>query len=243
MNYRSPDLRSGLFCFLLKTMAYYIDLRTIPIEELEQILDRMDVLPSWEVLFDQLPERISILRAQGILDFEDLFNTLKNKQKLERLSDATGIPLAYLNVLRRMLNTYRPKPNRLKDFPNMPLHVVEQLENNGIRNTLELYRKVITPADRYRISEAADLDPAEVLRLAHLADLSRIRWVNHTFAYALNEAGFDTAQQVAESSPKELYERVKELNDTRQIYNATIGERDMARCIDSAKTLDQDLVY
>ena len=81
------------------------------------------------------------------------------------------------------------------------------------------------------------------MMLTKLTDLSRIRWVNHTFAYVLLEAGYDTAEKVANANYQELYERVKQLNEEKEIYNAHIGVRDMKMCIEAAKGLDFEIQY
>ena len=81
------------------------------------------------------------------------------------------------------------------------------------------------------------------MKLTKLTDLSRIRWVNHTFAYVLLESGYDTTEKVANADYKKLYETIKQLNDDRKIYNAHIGERDMKMIIDFAQQLDFEIEY
>jgi uncharacterized radical SAM superfamily protein len=81
------------------------------------------------------------------------------------------------------------------------------------------------------------------MKLAKLTDLSRIRWVNHTFAYVLLETGYDTAEKVANADYQELYKAVKQLNEEREIYNAHIGVRDMKMVVEAAKDLKFEIEY
>ena len=81
------------------------------------------------------------------------------------------------------------------------------------------------------------------MKLTRLTDLSRIRWVNHTFAYVLLEAGYDTAESVAKADYLELYETVKQLKQERQIYKGNIGANDMKLCVEAARGLSFELVY
>jgi hypothetical protein len=81
------------------------------------------------------------------------------------------------------------------------------------------------------------------MKLTKLTDLSRIKWVNHTFAYVLLEAGYDTAEKVANADSQKMYEIIKQLNKERENYNAHIGERDMKMCIESAKGLSFEIEY
>jgi hypothetical protein len=67
--------------------------------------------------------------------------------------------------------------------------------------------------------------------------------VNHTFAYVLLEAGYDTAEKVADADYQELYEKVKKLNEEREIYKGPIGVHDMKLCVDAAKDLTLDIEY
>ncbi|MCP4550674.1 MAG: hypothetical protein GY834_01245 [Bacteroidetes bacterium] len=59
----------------------------------------------------------------------------------------------------------------------------------------------------------------------------------------LLEAGFDTAEKVANADYKEMYQIIKQLNEERKIYNAHIGENDMKLCVESAKSLDLEVEY
>jgi len=76
-----------------------------------------------------------------------------------------------------------------------------------------------------------------------LIDLSRIRWVNHTFAFVLYESGYNTAEKVATADPEKLYEKVKKLNDERKFFPAHIGLTDMKRCVEAAQLVPFDIEY
>ncbi|MCK4732829.1 MAG: hypothetical protein KAT65_10280, partial [Methanophagales archaeon] len=69
------------------------------------------------------------------------------------------------------------------------------------------------------------------------------RWVNHTFAYVLLEAKYDTVEKVANADYKELYETIKQLNDERELYKGHIGLHDMKLCVEAAKDVSLDIEY
>lgn len=79
--------------------------------------------------------------------------------------------------------------------------------------------------------------------ITRATDLSRIKWVGHTFAYVLLKTGYDTAEKVANADYKELYLTIKQLNKEQTIYNGYIGEHDMKLCIEAAAILDFDVEY
>ena len=87
------------------------------------------------------------------------------------------------------------------------------------------------------------MDEDAILRLAKLTDLSRIRWVNHTFAYVLLEAGYDTLEKVTQADPVKLYEEIKDLNTRREVYRGHIGRHDMELLVDLAKDVPQVIVF
>ncbi len=224
-------------------MGYYIDLKKISVDRYKEILKSADLLPSWMILKENIEENLDTVKKQGIQNLDELQKALKTKSKLQEFSRKSGLPENYLTILRRVLNGYQPKPNRIKDFPNVPTEIAVKLESFGIKNTLQLYPEILSKEKKKRLSDRTGIDQKEVLKLAKLTDLSRIRWVNHTFAYVLLEAGFDTANKVAKADFQKLYETVKQLNTERKIYNAHIGAHDMKLCVEAAKGLDFEVEY
>lgn len=224
-------------------MGYYIDLKSISINKYKEILKAADLIPSRMILKENINKNLDSIKTHHILNIDELQKALKDKSKLSDLSKQFDIPERYLEVLRAEINGCLQKPNRIKDFMCIDENIVRKLENIGIKNTFKLYEEVLTIKKRNELSKKTGICDNEILILTKLADLSRIRWVNHTFAYVLLESGYDTAEKVANADYQELYETVKQLNKERKIYNAHIGARDMNKCIESAKTLDFEIEY
>lgn len=224
-------------------MSYYIDLKEISIDQYKEILRSADLLPSWMPLRENIDENLNALKRQGIHNINELLDNIKNKTKIEEFARASGLSQPYLNLLRRVVQGYTPNPNRIKDFPEITDQSAENLKVLGISNTRQLYSHILTPQKRAELSTKSGIPLNEIIRLTQLTDLSRIRWVNHTFAYVLLEAGYDTVEKVANADYMDLYETIKSLNEKRMFYNAHIGANDMKRCIASAKTLTYDIEY
>lgn len=224
-------------------MGYYIDLKSISIDTYKEILKAADLIPSWKILEKNIDKNFDVIKKHNINNLDELLTAFKDKTKIQEFSNKSGLPENYLAVLKRVVNGYRQKPNRLKDFVCISETVVHKLEKSGVKNTLKLYEEILTANKRNELSKKTGISDSEVMLLTKLTDLSRIRWVNHTFAYVLLEAGYDTAEKVADADYQELYETVKQLNEERKIYKAHIGVLDMKRCIDSAKGLDFEIEY
>ncbi|MEW7289963.1 DUF4332 domain-containing protein [Aquimarina sp. 2304DJ70-9] len=223
-------------------MGYDIDVSKISIEEYKDIIESSHLIPSWTMLKENI-EHLGTIKKQGIHNLQELQKILKRKDQLLEFSKHSGLPEPYLNVVRRMINGYIRKPNRIKDFPETSEEIISKLEKKGIKNTRHLFEKVITQEDRAQLSKQTGISNTEILRLTKLTDLSRIRWVNHTFAYVLYEAGYNTLEKTANANPDLLYKEIKQLNAERKFYPAHIGLNDMKMLVECAKMLPLDIKY
>lgn len=224
-------------------MAFYVDLEKISIDQYKKMLKRSDLIPSRIILLEDIDQNFAAIKKQKIKNVNALLEILKTKDKIQPFAELSGLPIKYLETLGRELRGYRQAPNRIKDFPNLSNKAIKKLEEVGIKNALHLFEKILTPKNRETLSEQTGIDQQEILKLTRLIDLSRIRWVNHTFANVLLEAGYDSAEKVAQADYKELFEKVKKVNEEKKYYPAHIGLRDMNRCVEAAKELSFDIKY
>jgi hypothetical protein len=224
-------------------MGYYIDLKSISIDKYKEILKTAELIPSWKVLENDIDKNLDIIKKNNIENLDEILTALKDKDKIREFSKKSGLSEDYLSVLKRAINGYRQKPNRIKDFSCIPEDTVIKLEKAGIKNTLKLYDMILTEEKRNLLSNKTGISWDEIIKLTKLTDLSRIRWVNHTFAYVLLEAGYDTVEKIANADFQELYKDVKQLNEEREIYHAHIGIRDMKMVVDSANDLNFEIEY
>ena len=224
-------------------MAYYTNLNNITLDDYQATLKSADLLPSRRILQQNTDAVFNLLKAQGFKTLADLQAALKTKPKLTDLAELIGIDADYLTILIREINSLQPRPNKLADFPEIPAGVVEKLAAIGIKHTLHLYDRVLTPVDRAALAAEIGVVAEAILCLAKLTDLSRIRWVNHTFAYVLLEAGYDTSAKVAQADPAQLYADMKALNAEREIYKGQVGLHDMVLCVNAAKDVPKEMVF
>ena len=224
-------------------MGYYIDLKRISIDQFKEILESADLIPSWMILKENIDKNLDIIKTHNIQNLDELHKKIKNKSKVQEFALQSGLPENYLSVLRRVINGYQPKPNKIKDFPCIAEDIAKKLEVLGFKKTIQLYEEILTTEKRNELSRKTGICEDEIIKLAKLTDLSRIRWVNHTFAYVLLEAGYDTAKKVANADYNKMYEKIKQLNKEREIYNGNIGAHDMKLCVEAAQGLDFDIEY
>jgi len=224
-------------------MSYYIDLKNISIVKYKEIIETSDLLPSRLILKDNIENYFDQIKNQEIKNVDELLNLLKTKKRLLDFAGKSGLPEDYLTILAREIKSYYPNPNKLKDFPGISDDTILKLEKTGIKNTLQLFEKILTPNSRKELSKQTEIEEFEILKITKLTDLSRIRWVNHTFAYILLEANYDTVKKVADADYKKLYATIKQLNEERKLYKAHIGLHDMKLCVEAAQNVSLDIEY
>ncbi len=142
-------------------------------------------------------------------------------------AETTGLPAEYLTVLRREVNSYQPKPINLRDFPGVDQEVILKLEKVGIKNTKQLFARVITEEDRIVLAEQNQIEDAAILELTKLTDLARMKWVGPKFARLLVESDYDTVAKVINSDYEELYQNLVLTNEETGVYKGKFGIEDM----------------
>ena len=208
-------------------MSYSVDLSTISISDYKAKLLVAHLTPSQKILLDRIDERLEALEAEGIDDLHELKQTLKTKARVAAFAAKTGLPEDWLTVLRREVNSRHPKPRKLCDFPCIPIGTVAELEEMGVKTTVQLFDLVKTLSARAELRSRLDATDDDLLLLAKLADLCRLRYVNHTFATLLVHSAYDTVERLREADGETLHANLTELNRDGAFFKGAIGLNDM----------------
>lgn len=224
-------------------MGYYIDFFQVSLEEFKNRLIRVNLVPSRMLLRDNIDQQFNKIAAQGIFNIAEFVEAVKNAKKLQHFAAAAGIDEEYLKILKREIGSLSSKPNKLADFQSLSHETVTALEKAGIKNTVQLYDKVITGKSRAGLAEATGIDRETIMTLTKLTDLSRIQWVNHTFAEMLYELGYETPGLMANADPNKLHAELNKLNKEQKIYHHGFGLADTERCIFAAGEIPFEIEY
>ena len=222
-------------------MGYYINFEKVSLSDYKMRLLKVHLVPSRMLLRDNIDEQFAFIAGAGISNIDEFLTAVKTSAKLQDFIEKSGVEENYLKILKREINSTIPKPNKFIDFPNLEAETVEKLENIGIKKTSELYEQILTPNNRTVFAEKSGLSSESVLRLAQLTDLSRVQWVNHTFAAMLYELGYETAEMMAAADPETLHTELNRLNKEKNIYHHGFGLADMERCIFAAGEIPVEL--
>ena len=224
-------------------MGYYIDLEKITIKDYKKRLESAYLPPSRMILKERSDERFGYFENIGIKTVKELMLILKKKDKFAELSKVGCFSGDYLTILLRELNSILPKPNKISDFIGISKVTIGSLEKIGVTNTEKLYDKAIKKSDRQKLAASIGIKYQDILELAKLADLSRIKWVGATYAQMLCDLGVDTVEKVSESDPIDLHARINQRIKEKNIFKGAIGLNDVKILIESAGELPFEIEY
>lgn len=222
-------------------MEYYLNLKTKTINDLKQKLITQKLIPSHKILLENIDGKFAMLEELGLKTMFDIHEKLKTKPKVEKFSKETGLPFDYLIVLRREVYSYGPKPRKIQDFIYISDEIKTKLMVDGIKTTLQLFQRVYDASLRNQLKEELELSDEEVMMLAKLTDLCRLRYVNADFATLLLYSNYDTIDRIKAADHKELYKNITELNNGKVFYKGKIGLGDMNFLIADANFISSNI--
>lgn len=219
------------------TDQYNIDLSQLSLDRFKQVLLSKHLMPARLSLRDDIQGRFAALHAYGITNAAELQAALRTKKHMEAVAEATGLPVDYLTLLRREVNSYQTKPRPLREFPDVDPIVVERLEAVGIMSTRDYFGRARTVEGRAALAADLDLDPAVILELARLSDLARVGGVGPVAARLLLDAGVGSVAESRALSVEELRDRMQAALDARPETAGTISVKDAMYYRDMAEFL------
>lgn len=223
--------------------GYGIDLEAFSLEALYDVLAHDELLPSHQVLRENLAAHFAALAAHGITNVQQLVDTLTTRTALERFAGRTGVPVDYLTLLRRHVRGYIPRPVNLTDIPGLDAEVVGRLAAVGIKHTRHLFAQARTRAARTALAQQLDIAEPVMEELIQLTDLARIGWVGPIGVRLFHDAGAHTAAVLKSLDPEAFHARVMAINQERQYTNVRLGRKDIALVLKMASKLPSAIAY
>ncbi|MDE6080626.1 MAG: DUF4332 domain-containing protein [Duncaniella sp.] len=119
----------------------------------------------------------------------------------------------------------------------------EKLIAAGIKTTDDLLEKAASPKGRETLAEETGISKKLILKWANHADLFRIKGIAGQFAELLEAAGVDTVKELRHRVPANLYAKLVEVNEAKNLCNRVPAESEIARMVEQAKELDPKMTY
>lgn len=132
---------------------------------------------------------------------------------------------------------------KIEDFPGVGEEIKIRLSGRGIRTAEDLYGEVITPAQRAALAADISASGEEVLLLAKMADVSRLRYVNPAFAALLAHSAYDTVAKIKDAGQQDLYQELIAVNERYGFYGGCINAKDMGFLIRETEYVSLDIRY
>ncbi|MBP7176234.1 MAG: DUF4332 domain-containing protein [Thermoclostridium sp.] len=113
----------------------------------------------------------------------------------------------------------------------------------GVNSVEALLEACITKKDRAELAEKADISEKLILKWANHADLFRIKGIAGQYAELLEAAGVDTVPELATRKAENLYKKMLETNEAKNLVRKLPTEGQVQDWIQQASELPRILKY
>jgi predicted flap endonuclease-1-like 5' DNA nuclease len=119
----------------------------------------------------------------------------------------------------------------------------KKLSKAGIRSVEGLLKNGASAKGRKEIALASGVDQTLILEWVNRADLYRIKGVGKQFSDLLEKSGVDTVVELSKRVASNLYKKMVEVNQAKNLVNAMPGLKQVEGWITQAKKLPRVVTY
>lgn len=118
-----------------------------------------------------------------------------------------------------------------------------KLAKEGISTTRNLLDKGATPKGRREIAAKTGIGDKLILEWINHVDLFRIKGVGEEYSDLLEAAGVDTVPELAQRNPENLYKKLVEVNNDKNLVRKVPSESQVKDWVAQAKELPRVITY
>ena len=118
-----------------------------------------------------------------------------------------------------------------------------KLAKVGIRSVEGLLKNGASAKGRKEIADASGIDQTLVLEWVNRADLYRIKGIAKQYSDLLEKAGVDTVVELSKRVPGNLYAKMVEVNQAKNLVNSMPGLKQVEDWIEQAKKLPRVITH
>jgi predicted flap endonuclease-1-like 5' DNA nuclease len=222
---------------------YSTDLERISLDEFQEILLSIELLPSRKILLVGLSTLIEKLKQKGADNLAALQKLLKNKKRYPDLAAELAVSVEYLKVLNREINSYVSKPVQLSKLEVFTDAELERLEAAKLKSTRDLYERGLTRSDLNILSEALSIPQEKIVTALELSDLLRITGVGPVYARILKEMGIKDVASLLEINSQVAVDEYERINAEKNYSKVNLGIKDIEYVKRFCKKLDSDIQW
>ncbi len=119
----------------------------------------------------------------------------------------------------------------------------EKLGALGLRTTDDLLKAGASPKGREDLAATTAISSKLILRWVNMADLFRIKGVGEEYSDLLEAAGVDTVSELAQRRADNLWAKMTEVNEQKQLVRRLPTQDQVAEWIESAKNMPRMVTY
>lgn len=119
----------------------------------------------------------------------------------------------------------------------------DKLRQAGVRSTGDLLKKGATPLGRKELEAGSGIDGTLLLEWINHCDLFRIKGVSEEYADLLEEAGVDTVPELAQRNAENLFQKIVEVNESKNLVRRLPTAKQVADWVSQAKALPRVIEY
>ena len=106
---------------------------------------------------------------------------------------------------------------RLRKIEGIGDFYEHKLEDNGIHSQEELLEQCGRAYMRKQVAKRCNLSEKLLLKWLNRADLARVKGIGEEYADLLEAAGVDTVRELRLRNPENLYRKLAEVNNTKNL--------------------------
>jgi predicted flap endonuclease-1-like 5' DNA nuclease len=119
----------------------------------------------------------------------------------------------------------------------------EKLIAVGIKTVEALLKAGATPKGRQELAEKTGVSDTMILEWVNFADLYRIKGVGEEYSQLLEAAGVDTVKELAQRNADNLYAKIVEVNQEKELVRQLPTSKQVAGWVEQAKALPRAIEY
>ncbi len=132
---------------------------------------------------------------------------------------------------------------RIIDIEGIGEIYTRKLQQVGIRTTEAMLERGASARGRQELAAQTGISETLILEWANLADLFRIKGVAEEYSDLLEEAGVDTVIELAQRNPDNLYQKIVEVNEAKDLVRRLPSRDQVVDWVRQAKFLPRVMTY
>lgn len=118
-----------------------------------------------------------------------------------------------------------------------------KLRGAGVVTVLDLMVEGATRLGRKHLSDRSGISQSQILTWVNHIDLYRLKGVAQEYADLLEQSGVDTVVELAQRNPKNLFKRMNEVNEQKNLVRRTPHLSEVESWVEQAKNLKRLIHY